>query len=62
MENTITAGIGYRLRACEFDLAYGYDLPMTRNVQNSTLLSGEYSNSSTQVAVNWLALTMSVKF
>lgn len=62
MENTITAGVGYRWRACEFDMAYGYDLPMTRNVQNSTLLSGEYSNSSTQVAVNWLALTMSFKF
>jgi long-chain fatty acid transport protein len=62
MENTITAGIGYHWRACEFDLAYQYDLPVTHHVQNSALLDGEYSNSSTQVAINWFALTMRVKF
>jgi long-chain fatty acid transport protein len=62
MENTITAGIGYHWRACEFDFAYQYDLPVTHHVQTSSLLDGEYSNSSTQVAINWFALTMRVKF
>lgn len=62
MENTITAGLGYRWRACEFDLAYQYDLPADQHVATSSLLSGEYSNSSTRVSINWLALTMNVKF
>jgi long-chain fatty acid transport protein len=62
MENTITAGIGYRWRACEFDLAYQYDLPETQRVATSSLLSGEYSNSSTKVSINWLAVTMRYSF
>jgi long-chain fatty acid transport protein len=62
MENTITAGVGYRWRACEFDLAYQCDLPEKQNVSNSALLSGEYSDSSTKVSINWFALTMRVHF
>jgi long-chain fatty acid transport protein len=62
MENTITAGIGYQWRACEFDLAYQCDLPETQHVSNSALLSGEYSDSSTKVYINWFALSMRVHF
>jgi long-chain fatty acid transport protein len=62
MENTVTAGIGYRWRQFQFDLAYQYDLPVTRNVGTSGLLSGEYSNSSTEAAVQWIALTTSIRF
>jgi long-chain fatty acid transport protein len=62
MENTLTAGIGYSWQNWQVDLAYQYDLPVTHHVGTSSLLDGEYSNSSTQVAVNWLALTMSYKF
>jgi long-chain fatty acid transport protein len=62
MENTITAGIGYRWRMCQFDLAYQCDLPDTQHVSNSALLSGEYSNSSTKVYINWFAVTMRVNF
>jgi long-subunit fatty acid transport protein len=62
MENTITAGIGYRWRACEFDLAYQCDLPVNHHVGTSALEAGEYSNSSTEVQINWFALTMRVHF
>ena len=62
MENTITAGIGYRWHDWQADLAYQYDLPVTHHVGTSALLDGEYSNSSTQVAINWLALTLSYRF
>jgi long-chain fatty acid transport protein len=62
MENTITAGIGYRWRACEFDLAYQCDLPVNEHVGISGLQAGEYSNSSTEVQINWVALTMRLKF
>jgi long-chain fatty acid transport protein len=62
MENTVTAGIGYRWRNYQFDIAYQCDLPQKENVGTSALLSGEYSNSSTEVYVHWLAATMSVNF
>ena len=58
MENTITAGIGYQWRMCEFDFAYQCDLPQKQSISNSALLSGEYSDSSTKVYINWFALTM----
>jgi long-chain fatty acid transport protein len=62
MENTLTAGIGYRWQHFQFDLAYQYDLPATQNVATSGLLSGEYSNSSTVVSVHTLAFTTSFRF
>lgn len=62
MEHTVTAGVGYHWRQFQIDLAYQYDLPVTRNVGTSGLLSGEYSNSSTEVGVHWLALTTSIHF
>ena len=62
MQNTITCGIGYRWRACEFDAAYQCDLPVNHHVGTSGLLDGEYSNSSTEVQINWFALTMRVNF
>jgi long-chain fatty acid transport protein len=62
IQNTITAGIGYQWRMCEFDLAYQCDLPETQQVSNSALLSGEYSNSSTKVYINWFSLSMRVHF
>ena len=62
MEHTLTAGIGYQWRNWEFDLAYQYDIPNTRNVGTSGLLSGEFSNSSTEVSVHVLALTADFRF
>jgi long-chain fatty acid transport protein len=62
MENTITAGIGYRWRMCQFDLAYQCDLPDRQHVSTSDLLAGEYSESNTKVYINWFALTMRVNF
>ncbi|HEX7654702.1 MAG TPA: outer membrane protein transport protein [Verrucomicrobiae bacterium] len=62
MEHTLTAGVGYVWKNFGVDLAYQYDLPITRNVGNSQLLSGEYSNSSTTVEIHWVALTTSYRF
>jgi long-chain fatty acid transport protein len=62
MENTLTAGVGYHWRRCQFDLAYQYNFPAMQNVGTSGLLSGEYSNSSTEVSLHILALTTSVRF
>jgi long-chain fatty acid transport protein len=62
MQNTITAGIGYRWHNWQADLGYQYDLPVTQHVGTSDLLAGEYSNSSTKVSVQWVALTVGFKF
>lgn len=62
MEQTITAGVGYHWRNYQIDLGYQYDLPMTRNVGVSGLLSGEYSDSSVNVDAHWLALTVGATF
>jgi long-chain fatty acid transport protein len=61
-EQTITAGIGYQWRRYQIDLAYQYDIPVTRDVGTSALLSGEYSNSSVKVDLQWLALTLGATF
>jgi long-chain fatty acid transport protein len=62
MEHTLTAGIGYRWRRFQFDLAYQYNFPATQNVGTSGLLAGEYSNSSTEASVHMVALTTGVRF
>ena len=62
MENTLTAGVGWHRGRYNVDLAYQWDLPAQRNVGTSGLQAGEYSNSSTQVGIHWLALTAGVKF
>ncbi len=61
-EHTVSAGLGYRWSRYSADLAYQWDIPVTRDVGTSSLLSGEYSNSSTQVGIHWLALTFGVRF
>ncbi len=61
-EHTLTAGVGYQWKHYAVNLAYQYDLPVPRDVGTSSLLSGEYSNSSTQVQIHWIALTTSIRF
>jgi long-chain fatty acid transport protein len=60
--STVSIGAGYRWGRYGIDLAYQWDLPTTRNVNDSSLLSGEYNHTTTQVGVQWLALTASVQF
>ncbi len=61
-EHTLCAGVGYQWKAWQIDLAYQYNIPMTRNVGNSGLLDGEYSNSSIEVSMHVVALTLGVTF
>ena len=61
LEQTVTAGVGYRWNRYEFELAYQYDLPAAQDVGHSGLLAGEYSNSATEVSANWLALTVNIR-
>jgi len=61
-EHLLSAGIGYRRGRLTCDLAYQYALPNTEHVGTSRLLAGEYSDSSVEVAVQWLTLTVGVEF
>jgi len=62
MEHTFTTGIGYRWKQFQIDFAYQYDLPVTQNIGTSSLLSGEYSNSSVKVSAQTFALTTTMRF
>jgi long-chain fatty acid transport protein len=62
MENTITAGIGYKWQHFHFDLAYQYSFPAEQDIVTSGLRAGEYSNSSTEVSMHVIALTTSYHF
>ena len=62
LENTFTAGVGYHWKQFQFDFAYQYDLPATQNIGTSSLLSGEYSNSSIRVSAQEFTLSTTVRF
>jgi len=62
MEHTIAAGAGYRWKQFRLDLGYQYDIPTSRHVGQSKLLSGEYSNSRTEVGMHSVGLTGSFRF
>lgn len=61
-EHTITAGVGYRQGRVRVDAAFQWELPATGSVRESDLASGEYSNSSTRVGVEWFGITTEVDF
>ncbi len=62
MKHTISFGAGYSVGRYSIDLAYQYDIPAKESVGTSAILSGEYSNSSTEVSAHLLALTAGIKF
>jgi long-chain fatty acid transport protein len=61
-EQTLSVGAGYHWRWLEVDVAYQWDLPVTRHIGTSSLADGEYSNSDTQVGAQWLGVTTEVRF
>jgi long-chain fatty acid transport protein len=61
-ESAVSAGLGWHWSHYQVDLAYEYDLPVQRSIGTSSLLSGEYSNSTIKVSEQWLALTAGVRF
>jgi long-chain fatty acid transport protein len=62
LQNTIGTGAGYTRGRYNFDLAYQVQLPSTAHVGQSGLLSGEYDNSRTEVAVQSITFTTRMRF
>ena len=61
-EHTLTAGAGYHWGRYHADVAYQYYLPAIQNTGQSSLLSGEYSNSSTRISAQVLAFMIGYTF
>ncbi|MGH7411771.1 MAG: OmpP1/FadL family transporter [Candidatus Methylomirabilis sp.] len=60
-EHTVTAGVGYRAGRYQIDFAYQWDLPTTQRIGVSQLRSGEYSNSSVEIGIHWVGITISIR-
>jgi long-chain fatty acid transport protein len=61
-EHMFALGVGYTFRQCRFDFGYQLELPASRSVGTSGLLSGEYSNSRTETTIHNFAFTTSIRF
>ncbi|MEO7143239.1 MAG: outer membrane protein transport protein [Bryobacteraceae bacterium] len=62
ISNQFSTGAGYRRGRARFDLGYAFDLRGHAGVQQSALLSGEYSNSAVGVGTQTLMLNTSFQF
>jgi hypothetical protein len=62
MANQLTTGVGYRTGRYRFDLGYAYNLTGQGNVQQSSLLAGEYNNSIVRLGTQALTLSTSIQF
>lgn len=62
MTNQLSTGLNYRLGRSHFDLAYTFDPISQEQVNQSTLLAGEYNNSTVRVGLQSLSLGYSFQF
>jgi long-chain fatty acid transport protein len=60
MKDQLTTGIGFRHGRARYDLGYGFGFQAHQSVGQSSLLSGEYSNS--QIGIGTQALTFNTSF
>ena len=61
-EHTLTAGVGYHAGRLAVDAAYQWELPAIARVRRSDLAAGEYSNSVTEIDVQWISLSTTISF
>lgn len=62
MTDQLSTGVGYRLGRWQFDLGYAVNPTAHESVQQSALLSGEYSNSTVRIGTQMLTLNSSFQF
>lgn len=61
-EHVFTTGLAWQQGRYHADLAYQYHIPHHQHVDQSALLSGEYSGSDITVAFHTLAVTVGMEF
>lgn len=62
MSNQISTGLVYHPGRYNFELAYSYDPTAQAQVQQSSLLAGEYDNSTVRIGVQSVTLNYSMRF
>jgi long-subunit fatty acid transport protein len=62
MSNDISAGYGYKFGRSRVDVTYSYDPTAQADVQQSSLLAGEYNNSQVRVGMQGLLMDYSFRF
>jgi hypothetical protein len=62
LENEISTGVGYRFGNSRLDVSYGFRPGSEPKRRQSSLLAGEYSNSTVHVGTQSLAVGYSYHF
>ncbi len=60
-EHTLACGLGWHTKAMRLDLAYQYDLPISRSGSGSLVTGPEYKNTKVSVQAHWVGLTLGFK-
>lgn len=60
-EHTLACGLGWRSKSMRVDLAYQYDLPISRSASGSSITGPEYKDTNVSVQSHWVGLTLGFK-
>lgn len=60
-EHTLACGLGWQVGSMSMDLAYQYDLPLSRSASGGAITGPEYKNSRVSLNAHWVGLTMGFK-
>lgn len=61
-EHSIGFGVGHVHGPFRIDLAYQVDLPASRTLNSTKILSGEYDGSTIDLTAHWIAVTIGYEF
>jgi long-chain fatty acid transport protein len=60
-EHTLACGLGWRGKTMSVDLAYQYDLPISRSGTGGAITGPEYKDTTVSVQAHWVGLTVGYK-
>ncbi|HEY1050003.1 MAG TPA: hypothetical protein VGE39_09625, partial [Prosthecobacter sp.] len=60
-EHTLACGLGWQMGSMSLDLAYQYDLPISRSASGSAITGPEYKNTRTSISAHWVGVTLGFK-
>lgn len=60
-EHTLACGLGWHVGSLSVDLAYQYDLPISRSGSGNSITGPEYKNTKVSINAHWVGLTLGFK-
>lgn len=60
-EHTLACGLGWQVGSMNVDLAYQYDLPISRSGSGSSITGPEYKDTRVSLNAHWVGLTLGFK-